>query len=237
MQMGFTIAHPLRPQMRISALLEAICKMFAAVCKNAQRRREGLPMEEEIILGRDETSEVFKRFLSQFDAPAYIRRARGVQAALEQLLDHCRRRRAEWLEMVRLRIGMLHALAGEWENLRPFLVDDDQLDILRYVLAALAVPLRAPMEVTLSARVLRQALRELCESLERFNQRWRAFLASLDLGAVNELREGYNRYYVLEKECAVRSPRVARQGFVPLQPLTLDEISEQFPLLPVPQLR
>lgn len=194
-------------------------------------------MEEEIILGRDESSEVFKRFLSQFDVPAYIRRARGVQAALEQLLDHCRRCRAEWLEMVRLRIGMLHALAGDWGNLRPFLTDESQLDILRYVLAALAAPLRAPMEATPSARALRPALRELCESLERFNQRWRAFLVSLDLRAVNELREGYNHYYVLEKECAVRSPRVARQGFVPLQPLTLDELSDQFPLLPVPQLR
>jgi hypothetical protein len=194
-------------------------------------------MEEEIILGRDESSEVFKRFLSQFDAPAYIRRARGVEAALEQLLEHCRRRRAEWLEMVRLRIGMLHALAGDWDNVRPFLADDAQLDILRYLLAALASPLRAPVEPTTSARTLRHALRELHESLERFNQRWREFLASVDLSAINELREGYNRYYVLEKECAVRSPRVARQGFVPLQPLTLDDLASQFPLLPVPQLR
>ena len=60
-------------------------------------------MEEEVILGRDESSEAFKRFLSHYDAPAYIRRARGMQAALDQLLEHCRRRRAEWLELVRLR--------------------------------------------------------------------------------------------------------------------------------------
>ena len=193
-------------------------------------------MEEEIILGRDETSEVFKRFLSQIDAPAYIRRAHGVQAALEQLLDRCRQRRAEWLEIVRLRISMLHALAGDWNNLRPLLAGEDQLDILRYHLAALASPLRAPIEPTTSARALRRALRELHESLERFNQRWREFLASVDLNGVNELRDGYNRYYVLEKECAVRSPRVARQGFVPLQPLTLDDLACQFPLLLVPRL-
>ncbi len=194
-------------------------------------------MEEEIHLGRDEISEAFKRFLSQFDAPAYIRRARGVEAALEQLLEQCRRRRAEWLEIVRLRIGMLHALAGTWDNLRPFLTDEEQLDILRYSLAALAAPLRAPVEPTTSARALRHALHELHESLERFNQRWQAFLTSLDLTAINELREGYNRYYVLEKECAVRSPRVARQGFVPLPPLTHEDLATQFPLLPVPQLR
>jgi hypothetical protein len=193
-------------------------------------------MEEEIILARDEAAEALKRFLSNFDAPAYIRRARGVEAALEQLLDHCRRRRAEWLEIVRLRIGMLHALAGNWENLRPFLADEEQLDILRYFLAALAAPLRAPIEATSSARALRHALHELNESLQRFNRRWQAFLTSLDLTAVNELRKGYNRYYVLEKECAVRSARVARQGFAPLPLLTIDDIAEHFPLLPVPQL-
>lgn len=194
-------------------------------------------MEEEIILARDETSEAFKQFLSRFDAPAYIRRARGVQAALEQLHEHCRRQRAEWSEMVRLRIGMIHALAGNWDNLRPLLADEEQLDILRYQLAALAATLRAPVEPTTSARVLRRALRELRDSLERFNQRWQTFLANVDLSTVNELREGYNRYYVLEKECAVRSARIARQGFTPLPPLTLAEIESQFPLLPVPRLR
>lgn len=191
---------------------------------------------EEINLGRDETDEAFKRFLARFDVPAYIRRGRGVQAAFEQLLEHGRRRCAEWLEIVRMRIGVLHALAGDWENLRPFLADNDQLDILRYHLAALASPLRAPVEPTTSVRSLRRAMREVCEGLERFNERWRTFLANMDLTAVNELREGYNRYYVLEKECAVRSARIARQGFVPLQPLTIDDVSAQLPLLPVPRL-
>lgn len=194
-------------------------------------------MEEEINLGRDETNEAFKRFLARFDAPAYIRRAREVQAAFDQLLEHCRRRRAEWLEIVRMRISVLHALAGDWGNLRPFLADDDQLDLLRYHLAALAAPLRAPVEPTISARALRRALRELHEGLARFNERWRAFLANVDLTAVNELRDGYNRYYVLEKECAVRSARIARQGFMPLEPLTIDDVSAQLPLLPVPRLR
>jgi hypothetical protein len=194
-------------------------------------------MDEVTILGRDDGSHEYKKFLSIFDAPAYVRRARAVQGALEQLLDHCRQRRAEWLKMVRLRIGMLHALAGEWDNLRPFLADDDQLHILRYHLAALASPLRAPVEPTTSHRTLRQALRELRESLEYFNERWREFISHVDLNALNELRDGYNRYYVLEKECAVRSARVARQSFVRLEPLTTEELMAQFPLLPVPRER
>lgn len=194
-------------------------------------------MDDIPILGRDDDSRMFSRLLTQFDAPAYIRRARAVQAALDQLLDRCRRQRAEWLKMVRLRIGMLHALSGDWDALRPLLTDDEQLDILRYQLAALASPLRATIEPTTSARSLRRALRELNESLEQFNAHWRKYLANVDLASVNELRDGYNRYYVLEKECAVRSARVARQGFVRMEPLTLDELTTEFPLLPVPRLR
>lgn len=80
-------------------------------------------------------------------------------------------------------------------------------------------------------------MRELHESLEHFNQHWRAFLTGVDVTAVNDLRDKYNRYYVLEKECAVRSARVARQGFVRMEPLTIEDLAAQFPLLPVPRLR
>jgi hypothetical protein len=56
------------------------------------------------------------------------------------------------------------------------------------------------------------------------------------LNQVNDLRDGYNRYYVLEKECAVRSFRLARQGFCPLEPLTVEDITALFPLLHVPDV-
>jgi hypothetical protein len=79
-------------------------------------------------------------------------------------------------------------------------------------------------------------LRELCESLLHFNQRWQAFLQTVDLTPINHLRDAYNRYYLLEKECALRSARLARQGFRRLDPLTLDELSTLVPPLPVPQL-
>ena len=59
----------------------------------------------------------------------------------------------------------------------------------------------------------------------------------LDLSGINELRDGYNRYYVLEKEFAVRSARVARHGFVPLEPVTSGVLFELLPLLPVPRSR
>jgi len=96
--------------------------------------------------------------------------------------------------------------------------------------------IRTAVSASRSSR-LRRSLRELNESLEHFNERWQAFLSKVDLTAVNEMRDGYNRYYVLEKECAVRSARIARQGFIPLEPLTIDDVIAEFPLLPVPRLR
>jgi hypothetical protein len=57
----------------------------------------------------------------------------------------------------------------------------------------------------------------------------------VDLSQVNALRDGYNRYYVLEKECASRSPRTARHGFRPLPPLTADDLAALLPPLPVPR--
>ena len=62
-------------------------------------------------------------------------------------------------------------------------------------------------------------------------------LGQVDVAEVNRLRDGYNRWYVLEKECAVRSHAVARQGFVPLPPLTSAELAEHLPLLPVPRVK
>jgi hypothetical protein len=185
------------------------------------------------ILGRQD--DAFKQLLSQYDAPAYVRRARQVQAAFDQLLDRCRRQRDEWLQMARLRLGLLQALAGGWDAIRPLLADDGQLCVLQELELALNPHLRVPVEPTTSSRVLGQALAELRASLERFNRRWAVFLAEVDVSHVNGLREGYNRYYLLEKECALRNARVARKDYQPLPPLTLEELSSLLPPLPVPR--
>jgi hypothetical protein len=171
-----------------------------------------------------------------YDAPAYVRRARRVEQALEDLLDRCRVQRKQWLGMVRLRLGTLRALAGDWNALAPFLAFGHPLRQLELLHDELAPELRVPVQATSSQRRLRGALAELRESMERFNHRWRAFLASIDLTALNELRDGYNRYFILEKECAVRSPRLAREGFVRLEPLTVADLLARLPLLPVPAL-
>jgi hypothetical protein len=186
--------------------------------------------------GRDERR-IFHQILSQYDAPAYIRRARQVQDGYDALIGRCRRQREEWLSLVRIRLGTLRALAGDWDRLRPLLADERQVHQLVRLHEDLEPELRLPVSPTFSSRKLRWAVWELTDSLERFNRRWAEFLLRVDLTPVNILREGYNRYFVLEKECAVRSARVARLGFQPLPPLTVDDLLAVFPPLPVPQLK
>jgi hypothetical protein len=189
------------------------------------------------ILGRGTDYDLFKQVQAYYDAPAYVRRARAVEAALADLLHRCRRQRDEWLPMVRLRLGLLRGLAGQWQMLLPWLAGENQIGVLEELERDLQPRLRVPVGPTASSRALRRALRELCESIERFNRRWQLFIPAADLSHVNELRDGYNRFYLLEKECAVRSPRLARQGFHRCEPLTTADLAEQLPPLPVPRLK
>lgn len=193
-------------------------------------------MEDVPIPGRDDENALFKQFIAQFGEPAFVRRARRVKEAYEHLVYHCRHRRDELLAMVRLRIGILHARAGEWSALRPLLPEEGQIERLQQLHSELKPHLRVPVEPTTSVRKLRATLRELIDSMERFNHKWREYLPTIDLTHVNELREGYNRYYLLEKECALRSARLARLGFQKLEPVTHEEIAELLPVLVLPRL-
>jgi hypothetical protein len=193
-------------------------------------------MDDIPIFGRVSERAMVNDFMAHYGAPAYVRRANQVQEALDLLLHRCRRQRTEWLKLARTRLGVLRALAGDWTALRPLLADDEQARTLEELHADLQPRLRVPVGRTTSARKLRRALRELVESIEYFNRRWREFVPTVDVSRVNELRDGYNRYYLLEKECAMRSARLARQGFVRLEPLTTEGLTALLPPLPVPRL-
>jgi hypothetical protein len=209
--------------------------MTAADRSRGAERAEEL-VKDETPVAANETDPFERLILGRYDVPAYVRRARGVQDGLEAVLARCRAQREEWLSMVRLRVGELFARAGNWEALRPLLADDEQLDHVRNLHDELRPMLRVSHEPTRSASKLRRILHELIASLERFNRRWLAFLPENDLSEVNALRDSYNRYYILEKECAVRSPAVARMGFQRLEPLTTDDLRTMLPSLPVPKL-
>ena len=176
-----------------------------------------------------------RELLARYGGPAFMRRAKRVEQAVRSFLDACRQQRDDWLMMVRIHLGTLKGLAGDWRRLEPLLADADQVAILQQLEADLRPALRVPIEPVESPRRLKRAVRDLARSIDRFNRRWTAHLAQLDYEPVNRHIEGYNRHYVFEKECVVGSPRVARQGFQAKETLTAARLQEMFP--PLPRLR
>ena len=172
-----------------------------------------------------------REMLGLFDVPAYARRGQDLDHAIARLHARCDRERSALLEMVHLRLRQWAAAAtgpDDW----------------RGVFAAPVAPLwpaTGAEPPTWAARPetprrRRAIARDLVSSLQRFNRRWSAAFDALDLDPLNRLVDGYNRYYLLEKECAFGSARLARHRFTPREPLSRDEIWAQHPELPVPEL-
>jgi len=78
--------------------------------------------------------------------------------------------------------------------------------------------------------------RAFVKAIEEFNVDWQRYLETLSLDDLHRTIDGYNRYYVLEKECAVRSVRTALRGFVPKRKPTWMDFLERFPPLPTPPI-
>jgi hypothetical protein len=193
-------------------------------------------MQELPPVGSSEDRHLFQMILGYYDAPAFIRRIKRVEEAGRVIKEHLHRKREDELAMVRLRIGQFRALAGDWQAVRPLLATEESLDLLRDLHDALEPKLRLPLEPTNSLRTLRGALQELVEAMEAFNRRWRKYIDGFDLTIVNALRDGYNRHYLVEKECALGNGAVARLGFKRLDPVTTADLLRDAPLLEMPQL-
>ena len=184
----------------------------------------------------DEDRRIVQEIAGRF-GPAFVHApCQAGRNDLARLLEQGGHARRERLAMVRLRVGQLHALAGGWDALHSLVPDDADRALLARLHDELQPDLRMPLEPTTSVRTLRGALRDLLEAMESFNARWQRWLAELDLTAVNKVREDYNRYYLLEKECALGFAAVARRDFKPLPAITRGDVEEQLPLLELPRL-
>jgi hypothetical protein len=185
-------------------------------------------MDKMPIAGHDPTEDMARYLLSRYDVPAYVRRARHVEDTSQDLLAHCSRQREEWLEPVRSHLALVWALfAGAPQDV----TNDEALGRALRELQAILEPPVTPTPL-FSSRLWRRALLQLREEIERFNRLWRDFLNELDLMPINRAREDYNRYYLLEKECAVRSMRLASRGYRPLDMMCVAELQARWPLLP-----
>src|SRR5437762_222360 len=130
--------------MRMGRLL---CQRYATADNNSggrparPARQVRRSMDEVPPVGREE-NDLFKRFIGRSDGPAYVRRARRVEDGFRALVDHCDQKRRTMLEIVRVRLGMLRALAGDWDNLSGVVMDAPDLKVLRRLEDALEPVLR-----------------------------------------------------------------------------------------------
>jgi hypothetical protein len=173
-----------------------------------------------------------KELLGLFDVPAFARRGQDLEYALTRLRTRSKSHRGAMLDMVRLRLKQWAAAASGPEV---------ELRFFRDPIAPLwpLVGLEAPRFALRSGSSwrLRTIARDLVASVERFNRRWLDHLDRVDLAPLNQMVDNYNRYYLLEKECSLGSARLAARNFVPKARVTLDEIRDEFPPLPVPVLK
>lgn len=177
---------------------------------------------------------VAQEVMGRFGAPAFMRRARLVETTWAHFVERGKTERMQLLAFVRLRLGQLYALAGTWDALFHCLQPEDVAQ-LQSLHAELQPRLLVPLQPTTSQRVLESALGELIEVMASFNRRWRKWLAGVDLQAINQAREAYNQFYLLEKECALGSARVAGLGFQRLAAITPADVERELPPLRVPR--
>ncbi|RUL87784.1 hypothetical protein [Tautonia sociabilis] len=172
-----------------------------------------------------------QQMLGLFDAPSFSRRGQDLEDAITRLHGRCARARSGMLEMVVLRLRQWASVATG---------PDDWDDVLEGPVAPLWPIAGAPdpswADSPAPGRRRRAVARDLAASVERFNRRWSRFVRGLDLGPVNRRIEAYNRYYILEKECALGSHRLATRFFQPYDPLSADLLLDRHPPLPAPRL-
>jgi hypothetical protein len=173
-------------------------------------------MDESGIAAREE-----RELLAMADTPSYVRRALRVEEATRRILARCETVREHWQVGVRLRLRNWNRLVQDEPR-----VGDKLDDAARTALCALndavfhvgesRTAKGAPAWPVMPGRMWNG----LSRSVTQYNARWRSYLATVDLASANETIDAYNRYYLFEKECAMRSARLARIGFQPLPPLT-----------------
>lgn len=178
--------------------------------------------------------QIFSEIVAIYDAPAYVRRARQVEDSWSALVAGCRKERERLLEMPRLRLARFIVLVEPWRRDPDAVLPPDEFAELLRLDQEWQVRLRHPVKPARSALEARHALLLLAESFARFNERWAEYVERVDFGPINLVRERYNQFYLIEKECAVCSVKTAQKGFVRLAPLSSADLYRELPLLKIP---
>lgn len=181
--------------------------------------------------------QIFQQIAGSFDEPAFLRRARKTQAAWDSLLQHAEVSRESMLAVVRVKLALLTSIMFSRETDLRDIVSAADLELLQNchdewtkLLRGRSRRARRPIQVS-------TALVRFVEIGERFNRQWNSHVRGLNFDHVNALRDGYNKYYVIEKECALQSHRTAVRGFRPLPDVGPDDVLKHLPLLELPLIR
>ncbi len=178
----------------------------------------------------------FLQILGEHDVPAFLRRAQGVSEGWKSVVGECRTARRRLLEIPRMRLGVLaETAAHRWSDLESLLMDPSMAHRLRDYHSEWKPVLRAEVQIIDDPRMWSRHIDDLIKSFERFNVRWKEYVEAYDFNLINALRDGYNKYYVIEKSCAFDSDRVGMEGFVELEMATPKDIIQELPLLHVPR--
>jgi hypothetical protein len=179
------------------------------------------------------TENEVKELMGLFDAPAFARRGRDVEWAVNKTLLLCRQKRLELLEMVHCRLRMWSAATtgpADWP-----LAFQEPIDHI-WIIAEAPEPLWKGKKPP-TRKALLQLSTGLVQSVDRFNTRWLQWVEQLQVDSINRQIDHYNKYYILEKECIVGSTRLAARLYQPQPRIEPDWLLGQFPLLPVPKLK
>lgn len=175
--------------------------------------------------------QTFQQIAGVFDEPAFIRRAKRTDNAWTFLLQRAEREYLERLKMPLMRVARLEMLSSGFRAFGDHLEPTSILAISRLFELHSPVLKRRLPPATRSSELAKETA-SLIDSFDRFNAKWQTFVRELDYDRINALRDGYNNYYVLEKECALQSFRTAADSFRPLPPVSDADVLERFPLLP-----
>ena len=183
----------------------------------------------------------FLRLLAeQGEEPAFLRRARGLTAALENLDRKLTRERLAMLHGPRLHLRTIAvAVHQDWTKLKPYLRNPARAVDFEFWFEQWNRDMPVPDWAGKHRLVknLNRPLRDLNASIQRFNKDWIPFLIRYDLTPVNEVIQGYNDYFVLEKACAFGNESLAKKGFERVDEVTHEMILKKFPAIELVELR
>lgn len=170
-----------------------------------------------------------------YGVPAYVRRLRNLEAAEQDLEARLTRL---WFDHVRPVAAEMKAFLHLFANGQELWEFLDEGHFFPACQETSALVSQHPDYHKLSVRTglftagRRTRYRTLGRAIRDFNQSWPSLTQTVDLEPINTLIADYNRWYPLERECAMRYAFHALDNFRPRPSVDPADLAWRRPLLP-----